>query len=109
MQFDKINFVLNVLSSERLLSGSQNYIKLFVVDSIAETPILRVEYKIQETDGRNTATVIQDWTELYISGTFYEHSFTPTLTKSGTLEMLVKIIDTQYNTYLLSTTMEGVK
>lgn len=108
MNFDKINFVLDVLSSETILSGVQNYIKLFIKDSIGDTEILQVEYKISMKDGRNTSDIIEEWTTLLSSGTFYETSFTPTLSKNSQLELAIRITDTNGNKYFLSSNLEGV-
>lgn len=108
MNFDKINFVLDVLSSETILSGVQNYIKLFIKDSIGDTEILQVEYKISMKDGRNTSDIIVDWTTLLSSSTFYETSFTPTLIKNSQLELAIRITDINNNLYFLSDNLEGV-
>ncbi len=108
MKFDKINFVLNVLSSEVVLKGKQNLIKLFIVDSIADTQISEVEYKLQINDGRNAATIIQDWATLEQLGDFFTDTYTPTFTNKSTIELLVRITDTDGNIYAMSHNLQGV-
>lgn len=108
MIFDKINFVLDVLSSETIIANNQNLIKLFIADSIGQTPITEAEYRITLKDGRNVATAIQDWTSLDISGTFYESSFTPVFTADCTFELGVRVTDKYDNKYFLQSTLKGV-
>jgi len=108
MKFDKINFVLNVLSSEVVLKGKQNLIKLFIVDSIADTQISEVEYKLQINDGRNAATIIQDWATLEQFGDFFTDTYIPTFTNKSTIELLVRITDTDGNIYAMSHNLQGV-
>ena len=108
MKFDKINFVLNVLSSEVVLKGKQNLIKLFIVDSIADTQISEVEYKLQINDGRNAATIVQDWTALEQWGDFFTDTYTPTFTTKSNIELLVRITDTDGNIYAMSHNLQGV-
>ena len=107
MKFDKINFVLNVLSSEIVLSGNQNLMKLFIVDSIADTPISSVEYKLQINDGRNAATVIKAWTALEQNENFFIDSYTPTFATKCNIELLVRVTDNDSNIYLLSHNLQG--
>lgn len=108
MIFDKINFVLNILSSDIIVSDKQNLIKLFIVDSIADTQINKVEYSLSITEGRNTSTQIIANTELSKIGMFYEHTFTPTLSKESTLLLKVLITDINDNVYVLTENMKGV-
>lgn len=108
MKFDKINFVLNVLSSEVVLKGKQNLIKLFIVDSIADTQISEVEYKLQINDGRNAATIIQDWATLEQLGDFFTDTYTPTFQTKSNIELLVRITDTDGNIYAMSHNLQGV-
>ena len=108
MKFDKINFVLNILSSETVLSGNQNLIKLFVMDSIADTIISSVEYKLQINEGRNASIIIQDWVQLSKEGEFYQDSYTPTFTANHPIQLLVKITDTDSNIYILTGNLQGV-
>lgn len=108
MKFDKINFVLNVLSSEVVLKGKQNLIKLFIVDSIADTQISEVEYKLQINDGRNAATIIQDWAALEQLGDFFTDTYTPTFINKSNIELLVRITDTEGNIYAMSHNLQGV-
>lgn len=110
MNFDKINFVLNVLSSSTVLAEQQNLMKLFVVDSIGDTEIQTVEFRLQQKDGRNAATTIVEWTELTATGTFYEATYSPefTATTSLTLGLQVKITDALGNSFLLEDSLKGV-
>ena len=108
MKFDKINFVLNVLSSEVVLKGKQNLIKLFIVDSIADTQISEVEYKLQINEGRNAATIVQDWTVLEQLGDFFTDTYTPTFQTKSNIELLVRITDTDGNIYAMSHNLQGV-
>ena len=108
MKFDKINFVLNVLSSEVVLKGKQNLIKLFIVDSIADTQISEVEYKLQINDGRTATTVIKDWATLEQLGDFFTDTYIPTVANKSTIELLVRITDTDDNIYAMSHNLQGV-
>lgn len=108
MNFDKINFVLNVLSSDTIIANEQNLIKLFVVDSIAETEISNVSFRLLERDGRNTSNTIVDWTELTLNKTFYELTYTPTFSKNTKLLLQVKVLDLDSSVYLLESNLEGV-
>ena len=108
MKFDKINFVLNVLSSEVVLKGKQNLIKLFIVDSIADTQISEVEYKLQINDGRNAATIVQDWAALEQLGDFFTDTYIPTFANKSNIELLVRITDTDGNIYAMSHNLQGV-
>lgn len=108
MIFDKINFVLDVLSSETIIANNQNLIKLFIADSIGQTPIIEAEYRITLKDGRNAAVAIQNWTSLTLSGTFYEDNFTPTFTADSTFELGIRITDKYDNKYFLQSNLKGV-
>ena len=108
MKFDKINFVLNVLSSEVVLKGKQNLIKLFIVDSIADTQISEVEYKLQINDGRTATTIVKDWATLEQLGDFFTDTYIPTFTNKSTIELLVRITDTDGNIYAMSHNLQGV-
>ena len=107
MIFDKINFILNILSSNIIISGKQNLLKIFVADTIADTEIQKVEFRLLEKDGRNTSVIIIDWTEMTAINTFYSHEFTPTLTKNSPILLQVKVTDTEDNNYLLTSNMTG--
>lgn len=108
MKFDKINFVLNVLSSEVVLKGKQNLIKLFIVDSIADTQISEVEYKLQINDGRTATILVKDWATLEQLGDFFTDTYIPTFTNKSTIELLVRITDTDGNIYAMSHNLQGV-
>ena len=108
MKFDKINFVLNVLSSEVVLKGKQNLIKLFIVDSIADTQISEVEYKLQINDGRTATILVKDWATLEQLGDFFTDIYIPTFTNKSTIELLVRITDTDGNIYAMSHNLQGV-
>lgn len=107
MIFDKINFILNILSSNTIISGEQNLLKIFVADTIANTNIQTVEFRLTEKDGRNLTNVILDWTELDQSETFFTYTFTPILDKPMQLLLSVKVTDYDDNNYLLSSNMQG--
>lgn len=107
MIFDKINFILNILSSNTIISGQQNLLKIFVADTIADTDIDTVQFRILEKDGRNTSVVIIDWTEMTPQTTFYTNEFTPTYTKTTQLLLQVKVTDIDGNNYLLTSNMVG--
>ena len=107
MKFDKINFVLNVLSSEVVLKGKQNLIKLFIVDSIADTQISEVEYKLQINDGRTATTIVKDWATLEQLGDFFTDTYIPTFTNKSNIELLVRITDTDSNIYAMSHNLQG--
>ena len=108
MKFDKINFVLNVLSSEVVLKGKQNLIKLFIVDSIADTQISEVEYKLQINEGRTATILVKDWATLEQLGDFFTDTYIPTFTNKSTIELLVRITDTDGNIYAMSHNLQGV-
>ena len=108
MKFDKINFVLNVLSSEVVLKGKQNLIKLFIVDSIADTQISEVEYKLQINDGRTNTTIVKDWVTLEQLGDFFTDTYIPTFVNKSNIELLVRITDTDGNIYAMSHNLQGV-
>ena len=108
MKFDKINFVLNVLSSEVVLKGKQNLIKLFIVDSIADTQISEVEYKLQINDGRTNTTIVKDWAALEQLGDFFTDTYIPTFANKSNIELLVRITDTDDNIYAMSHNLQGV-
>ena len=108
MKFDKINFVLNVLSSEVVLKGKQNLIKLFIVDSIADTQISEVEYKLQINDGRTATTIVKDWATLEQLGDFFTDAYIPTFANKSTIELLIRITDTDGNIYAMSHNLQGV-
>lgn len=108
MKFDKINFVLNVLSSEVVLKGKQNLIKLFIVDSIADTQISEVEYKLQINDGRTNTTIVKDWATLEQLGDFFTDTYIPTFANKSNIELLVRITDTDGNIYAMSHNLQGV-
>ncbi len=108
MKFDKINFVLNVLSSEVVLKGKQNLIKLFIVDSIADTQISEVEYKLQINDGRTATTIVKDWTALEQLGDFFTDTYIPTFANKSNIELLIRITDTDGNIYAMSHNLQGV-
>ena len=108
MKFDKINFVLNVLSSEVVLSGKQNLIKLFIVDSIADTQISEVEYKLQINDGRTATILVKDWATLEQLGDFFTDTYIPTFTNKSNIELLIRITDTDSNIYAMSHNLQGV-
>lgn len=108
MKFDKINFVLNVLSSEVVLKGKQNLIKLFIVDSIADTQISEVEYKLQINDGRTATTIVKDWATLEQLGDFFTDTYIPTFANKSNIELLVRITDTDGNIYAMSHNLQGV-
>ena len=108
MKFDKINFVLNVLSSEVVLKGKQNLIKLFIVDSIADTQISEVEYKLQINEGRTATILVKDWATLATLGDIFTDTYIPTFTNKSTTELLVRITDTDSNIYAMSHYIQGV-
>ena len=108
MKFDKINFVLNVLSSEVVLKGKQNLIKLFIVDSIADTQISEVEYKLQINDGRTATILVKDWAALEQLGDFFTDTYVPTFANKSNIELLVRITDTDGNIYAMSHNLQGV-
>ena len=108
MKFDKINFVLNVLSSEVVLSGKQNLIKLFIVDSIADTQISEVEYKLQINEGRTATILVKDWTTLEQLGDFFTDTYIPTFANKSNIELLIRITDTDSNIYAMSHNLQGV-
>ena len=108
MKFDKINFVLNVLSSEVVLKGKQNLIKLFIVDSIADTQISEVEYKLQINDGRTNTTIVKDWATLEQLGDFFTDTYIPTFANKSNIELLIRITDTDDNIYAMSHNLQGV-
>lgn len=98
---------MNILSSNILLSNQQNLVKLFIADTIGNTSIQTVEFRIVEKDGRNTSTEIIGWTEMNQSDTFYSYSFTPTFTKNTQLLLQVKVTDYDDDNYLLSSNLTG--
>lgn len=108
MKFDKINFVLNVLSSEVVLKGKQNLIKLFIVDSIADTQISEVEYKLQINDGRTATILVKDWATLEQLGDFFTDTYIPTFANKSNIELLIRITDTDGNIYAMSHNLQGV-
>ncbi len=108
MKFDKINFVLNVLSSEVVLKGKQNLIKLFIVDSIADTQISEVEYKLQINDGRTATILVKDWATLEQLGDFFTDTYIPTFANKSSIELLIRITDTDGNIYAMSHNLQGV-
>lgn len=107
MIFDKINFILNILSSNTVISGKQNLLKIFVADTIADTEIQTVEFRLLEKDGRNASVTIIDWTEMTAINTFYSYEYTPTLTKNIPILLQVKVTDANDNNYLLTANMTG--
>lgn len=107
MIFDKINFILNILSSNTLISGKQNLLKIFVADTISDTNIQTVEFRLQEKDGRNTSTAIIDWTEMEQKDTFFTYSFTPAFSKSTPVLLTIKITDYSDNNYIITANMQG--
>lgn len=107
MIFDKINFIISLLSSSTVVSGQQNLLKLFVADTIGNTNINKVEYRITSQIGRESATIIIDWEEMAQDDTFYTSNFTPTFTGTPQLLLSVRITDYIGNTYLLSATLTG--
>ena len=108
MIFDKINFTLNILSSNTILASKQNLLKLYVADTISDTNIETVEYRIVAPDGRNTSNVIVNWTEMTQNDTFYTHEFTPTFTTPLNLQLSVKVTDYAGNNYILTENLKGV-
>ena len=107
MIFDKINFILNILSSNTILANKQNLLKLFVADTISDTNIQTVEFRLVETDGRNTSNVIVNWTEMAQNDTFYTYNFTPVFTKPLNMLLSVKVTDFEDNNYILSANLKG--
>ena len=108
MKFDKINFVLNVLSSEVVLAGKQNLSKLFIVESRADTQITEVEYKLQINEGRTSTILVKDWTTLEQLGDFFTDTYVPTFTNKSNIELLIRITDTDSNIYAMSHNLQGV-
>ena len=109
MDFGKINFVMNVLSDETLLSDSPNKFKVFIADTISRVPISTAEVKIAVPDGRNPPITVVDWTHLtQVDDNVFEEVLTPSLSGDSQIRLLIKVYDEDANEYIIEGNMEGV-
>jgi len=109
MDFGKINFVMNVLSDETLLSDSPNKFKVFIADTISRVPISTAEVKIAVPDGRNPPITVVDWTPLtQVDDNVFEEVLTPSLSGDSQIRLLIKVYDEDANEYIIEGNMEGV-
>lgn len=97
MEFNRQYFVADILSSDTLISGEQNLIKIYVSDLISNTEIANVFITL--ATGSRTPVAVVGKTLMDFDGKFYSLSFVPTVTVGSSLNLLIEVVDTFGNTY----------
>lgn len=97
MEFNRQFFVADLLTSDTLISGEQNLIKLYVADLIQKTSIGSVYITILGS-GRNSVVHLER-TLMQGSDNFYQFTFTPAITSPEKLKLLIEVVDNDFNVY----------
>lgn len=114
--FDKVYFSAELLSSEYIVSGVQNEVKFLISDTIGQTEIDTVSFRLRtvKTTDRTEATVttILNWTDLDVTNEDrFNVQFTPTFVNASDIKVIadIKVTDLQGNVYYLTNSLFKLK
>lgn len=99
---DKINFIAELLTDDTIIADEQNLMKLLVQDTIANTSVSSVEFRVI-VGNRSGETTVIDWVNVPVTSQsdIFEVQYTPNFTDESKAELEVKITDTDSNIYLV--------
>lgn len=93
MKFNKVDWRVHKLSPDTLSGNDSQRLKLYIVDSVANTQIKSAKVKILGST-RDGETIYLDWVDLILEGEFYYTDFTIlNITKATQAKLLVEITD----------------